>query len=104
MSILFQVYIKLKILYLYLKINSLRKVLIILHIIVFILVFSPVVQAQCPMCKAAVESSMKDKKNTKGKGLNKGILYLLTMPYLIAGATGAGFYYRYKKNKKQKYI
>lgn len=61
-------------------------------------------KAQCPMCKAAVESSMKDKKNTKGRGLNNGILYLLAMPYLIAGATGAGFYYRYKKNKKQKSI
>ena len=77
-----------------------RKVLIVLFIVVNVFVLSHIVQAQCPMCKAAVESSMKDKKNTKGKGLNKGILYLLAMPYLIAGATGAGFYYRYKKNKK----
>ncbi|NUM32092.1 MAG: hypothetical protein HUU47_07180 [Bacteroidetes bacterium] len=58
------------------------------------------VNAQCPMCKAAVESSMKDKSNSKGKGLNRGILYLLAMPYLLAGVTGAGFYYRYKKRKR----
>lgn len=57
-------------------------------------------QAQCPMCKAAVESSMNDKNNTKGKGLNRGILYLLAMPYLLAGVTGAGYYYRYKKRKR----
>ena len=32
--------------------------------------------AQCPMCKTAVESGMED-GHTKGKGLNDGILYLL---------------------------
>jgi hypothetical protein len=33
---------------------------------------------------------------TAGKGLNKGILYLFSMPYLIIGGLG---YYWYKNQK-----
>ncbi len=40
--------------------------------------------AQCPMCKASVESSMKEGSRV-AMGLNKGILYLLVMPYLFYG-------------------
>ena len=76
--------------------NILFKTSLILALYLFTISVS---KAQCPMCKAAVESSMKDKKSTKGKGLNTGILYLLAMPYLIAGITGAGYYYRHKKKK-----
>lgn len=38
--------------------------------------------AQCPMCKASAESSMKEGSRV-AVGLNKGILYLLAMPYLF---------------------
>jgi len=62
--------------------------------------FSGDIIAQCPMCKAAVESAMKDKNNTKGKGLNKGILYLLSMPYLAIGIVGVVWY----RNSKKKQI
>lgn len=60
----------------------------------------PEVKAQCPMCKTSIESAMKDKNNTKGKGLNKGILYLLSMPYLAVGIVGVLWY----KNSKKKQI
>ncbi len=41
--------------------------------------------AQCAMCKRAAESNMNDNQNNVGKGLNKGILYLLSVPYLLGG-------------------
>lgn len=43
--------------------------------------------AQCPMCRMAAESNL-DNGGTEGRGLNTGILYLFSMPYLIAGILG----------------
>jgi len=43
--------------------------------------------AQCPMCRMSAESNLKD-GGTAGKGLNKGILYMLTMPYLLVFGLG----------------
>ena len=45
------------------------------------------VQAQCPMCRMSAESNLKQ-GGTAGKGLNKGILYLFMMPYLLVGTFG----------------
>ncbi len=53
--------------------------------------------AQCPMCKAAVESSIKGGQSNAGKGLNNGILYLLAAPYLLVGALGVLWYRNYRK-------
>lgn len=56
-----------------------------LHILLLILLFFLMPEtsfAQCPMCKASVESAMKEGSNV-ALGLNKGILYLLSMPYLL---------------------
>lgn len=52
--------------------------------------------AQCPMCKMAAESNLNG-GGTKGAGLNTGILYMLSMPYVLM----AVFYYIYRKRKKQ---
>lgn len=52
--------------------------------------------AQCPMCKTAVESSIKGGQNNVGKGLNDGILYLLAAPYLFVGALGVIWFKKYK--------
>jgi hypothetical protein len=40
--------------------------------------------AQCPMCKIAAESNMKN-GGKAGRGLNQGILYMLAAPYLLVG-------------------
>ncbi len=56
--------------------------------------------AQCPMCKATVESAMKKDENTIGMGLNDGILYLLAAPYLVAATVGFLWYYNAKKSTK----
>ncbi len=66
-------------------------------IFIFFLIFtsSIIAQAQCPMCKASVESGMED-ENAKGKGLNDGIIYLLATPYLAIAAIGGAWYYKRK--------
>lgn len=40
-------------------------------------------EAQCAMCKAAVESNVNNDPNSVAKGINKGILYLMAVPYLL---------------------
>lgn len=47
-------------------------------VIIFVTLFvTTTADAQCAMCKAAVESG------NESNGLNKGILYLLLAPYVI---------------------
>lgn len=41
--------------------------------------------AQCPMCRATAETNLAN-GGTEGKGLNRGILYMLGMPYIVIGA------------------
>lgn len=66
----------------------------------FALSFSamPDASAQCPMCRIAAESNMKN-GGSEGKGLNAGILFMLAMPYLIVG--GIGFVWYRNRNKKE---
>jgi hypothetical protein len=40
-------------------------------------------EAQCAMCKQAAETSMKSDPNSMARSLNKGILYLMAVPYLL---------------------
>ncbi len=56
--------------------------------------------AQCPMCKAAVESSIKGGQSNAGKGLNNGILYLLAAPYLFVTVLGVVWYRKYRVKAK----
>jgi hypothetical protein len=58
------------------------------------------VHAQCAMCRANVESNMKDNPNAIGRGLNRGILYLLSIPYLLGGAA-AVIYFKNRKKANQ---
>lgn len=60
--------------------------------------------AQCPMCKANVESNRKaaqedTKRKVVGSGLNQGILFLLAMPYLAAVGMGVYWYRNHRKKK-----
>jgi len=58
--------------------------------------FSPVI-AQCAMCRQSVESNIDGDDKTVGKGLNKGIIYLMSIPYLVLGGIG---YMVYKAKRK----
>ena len=53
------------------------------------------VEAQCAMCKAVVESGDAE----VAQGLNDGIMYLMVFPYLLVGAL-LYFIYRYKIKSK----
>lgn len=65
-------------------------------IIAVLIVISPlVVDAQCSMCKAVAESSQ-DGGSSIADGLNHGIVYLMTIPYILMGAVGFALY-RHKK-------
>ena len=59
--------------------------------------FSFFSSAQCAMCKAVVEANL-EAGDTKGAGLNDGILFLMAMPYL-AVFSFALFYYLQKRKK-----
>jgi len=56
--------------------------------------------AQCPMCRMSAENNLKD-GGTSGQGLNKGILYMLAMPYLLVGTIGFLWYKNRKKDNEE---
>lgn len=56
-------------------------------------------QAQCAMCSLTAESSVKN-GNTQGDNLNKGILFLLAVPYLAAGLVGYLWYKKYRSKQQ----
>ncbi|WP_294818421.1 hypothetical protein [uncultured Flavobacterium sp.] len=62
----------------------------------FLLVFPVLANAQCAMCRAALESS---DGNIKAEAVNDGIVYLMILPYLLVGVVG---YAVYKLRKKRK--
>ena len=66
--------------------------------IVFAFLFflaSQATQAQCAMCRAALES---EEGTEKAAAVNDGIVYLMAFPYLLVGALGY-FIYKYRKKK-----
>ena len=52
--------------------------------------------AQCAMCKAVVETNL-ETGDTKGMGLNSGILYLMAFPYIAASIFAILFFLQKKK-------
>jgi LPXTG-motif cell wall-anchored protein len=69
-------------------------------LIIFFLFFAALTfqaDAQCAMCKRVAESSQDANDSKTGRGLNSGILYLLSIPYVLAGI-GAYAYFKRKKS------
>ena len=54
---------------------------------------------QCAMCKAVAESST-EAGSTVATGLNGGIIYLMSFPYLIMAVVGYAIY-RHRKQQTQ---
>jgi len=79
--------------------NKLIKSVTILSL-VFCFTLAPTndISAQCPMCRTAAENNLKD-GGTAGKGLNKGILYMLMTPYVLVGTIGFIWWRNRKKGK-----
>ncbi|PWA06799.1 hypothetical protein DB895_02090 [Flavobacterium psychrotolerans] len=66
--------------------------------LVFILslLISMSVNAQCAMCRAAIES---EGNVAKAEAINDGIVYLMAIPYILVGAIGYAVYRMYKNKK-----
>ena len=67
-------------------------------ILIFFIFYATKLNAQCAMCKAAVEADLKA-GGQAGAGLNQGILYLMAMPYIAMLLFGI-FYYLQKQKKQ----
>ncbi|MBU2947638.1 hypothetical protein [Zobellia uliginosa] len=64
-------------------------------LILAVLVSPQTLEAQCAMCRAALESS----GNVKAaEGINNGIVYLMALPYILVAGL---FYFVYKKMKNR---
>lgn len=59
-----------------------KKSYFIIAILIALVLTPTLSEAQCAMCKAAVESSQ-GQTNSVAAGINKGILYLMAVPYLL---------------------
>lgn len=62
--------------------------------------------AQCPMCKTALTSGRAEGKKRYerqvGDGINKGILFLMSVPYVLVAGAGFAFYkHNTNKNKRK---
>ena len=73
-----------------------------LILVIMLLVMLPEMDAQCPMCRMSAESNL-EHGGSMGKGLNKGILYMLSLPYLLVASLGIIWYRNRKKGDEKDY-
>ena len=67
----------------------------VLFLLVFFF-FSLSTQAQCAMCRAALES---EGNTVKAEAVNDGIVYLMAIPYILVGIAGFFVYRMFSKKK-----
>jgi hypothetical protein len=53
--------------------------------------------AQCAMCRAVLES---EEGQSTAEGVNNGIIYLMSIPYILVGGMGLLIYWKYFRTKK----
>ena len=65
------------------------------YLFTFFIIYIPeILNAQCSMCRAVLES---EKGMSTAKGINEGILYLMSIPYILVFIVGYMVYRTYKK-------
>lgn len=67
--------------------QRMKRIFLVLAVCVAGFTVAPDTYAQCPMCKISAESNLRN-GGTAGRGLNKGILYMLALPYTLVGTIG----------------
>lgn len=67
-----------------------------LLILILAVAIAPDLLAQCAMCRGTVESTVSNGRSVVASELNLGILYLLSIPYLLV----AGIGYLWYRNSK----
>lgn len=79
------------------NIHSMKRILVAILFTLLISSISDDAHAQCSMCRRVAESNL-EAGEKKGRGLNTGILYLMSVPYLMGGVAG----YIWWKHRKAK--
>ncbi|MFC4722500.1 hypothetical protein ACFO5O_09215 [Geojedonia litorea] len=72
-----------------------RKAVLILCFLFFAIKAS----AQCAMCRAVLES---EEGQTTAEGVNNGIMYLMTIPYILVAGMGFIIYWKFFRKKSEK--
>ena len=68
-----------------------------LFLVIFTLFFNFSTYAQCAMCRASLEGEGNAKK---AEAVNDGIVYLMVIPYILAGFVAIIIYRMYSSRKK----
>jgi hypothetical protein len=76
-----------------------KRVIILLLLMVFVFA-SQELQAQCAMCTAVADEAMKQ-GSSQGAGINKAVLYMFLMPYLIVATIGFIWWRKQVKAKEE---
>ncbi|MCE2847245.1 MAG: hypothetical protein LW707_09515 [Sphingobacteriales bacterium] len=76
------------------------KSLRIFYLVSALMLATSAASAQCSMCRRVAESNM-EAGEVRGKGLNTGILYLMSVPYVMAGVAGLVWWKRKRSSEKQ---
>jgi hypothetical protein len=79
------------------KFKSQRKLITSIFFFLFSFFYSIASNAQCAMCRAALES---EGNTAKAKGINDGIVYLMVIPYILVGLVCLAVYKMYQKKIK----
>lgn len=66
----------------------------LIAIAIILLISTSPIEAQCAMCRAALESNT---DNGAAEAINDGIVYLMAFPYLLMGGLGYIIYRRFRK-------
>lgn len=78
--------------------TSIKKMKKIIFIIALFLVATVPVEAQCAMCRAVLEN---EEGQGAAQGINNGIIYLMSIPYILVFALGYFIYRKYFKAKSK---
>jgi hypothetical protein len=70
-------------------------------ILVLLITSSEIIFAQCAMCRSTIENNYSNGDPGIAAGINTGILYLLSMPYLAIIIIGY-LWYKSSKNASKK--
>ena len=70
--------------------------------VLFFLLVSIESMAQCAMCKTTIVNNVSHGELALAEGLNFGIMYLFTSPYLAFAAIAGVVIYKYRKHAKQR--
>ena len=76
--------------------RSKKRKIVFFAFLLFSVFYSFTTNAQCAMCRAAIES---EGDTAKAQAVNDGIVYLMAIPYLLVAAVGYAVYRLYSKKK-----